>query len=60
MDNDEFVEAAKIHDLKTRKAIKVKEPKTRKYIPSALPAIKVADPGASYNPEMNEYLVCFS
>uniref|UniRef100_A0AC35FFR1 Ribosome biogenesis protein NOP53 n=1 Tax=Panagrolaimus sp. PS1159 TaxID=55785 RepID=A0AC35FFR1_9BILA len=55
-DNDEFVEAAKMHDLKTRKAVKVKEPKTRKYIPSALPAIKVADPGASYNPEVNEYL----
>uniref|UniRef100_A0A914Z862 Ribosome biogenesis protein NOP53 n=1 Tax=Panagrolaimus superbus TaxID=310955 RepID=A0A914Z862_9BILA len=56
MDGDDFVGAGKMHDLKLRKVIKVKEPKTRKYIPSALPAVKVADPGASYNPEMNDYL----
>jgi hypothetical protein len=52
----DFLAPGKHHELKTRKMIKVNEPKTRKYIPSALLAVKVADPGASYNPEMNDYM----
>jgi hypothetical protein len=52
----DFLGPGKHHELQTRKMKKVNEPKTRKYIPSVLPAVKVADPGASYNPEMNDYL----
>ena len=57
-DADEFLKNGLSYDLKVRKIIRPKKPKkTEAYVPSVKRALQVAKPGASYNPDLNDYMV---
>uniref|UniRef100_A0A9J2PVL9 Ribosome biogenesis protein NOP53 n=1 Tax=Ascaris lumbricoides TaxID=6252 RepID=A0A9J2PVL9_ASCLU len=43
------------HYLRSTKRKKPQEPRTLKHIPSLLPSVEVAGPGASYNPTISTY-----
>ncbi|KAE9549894.1 hypothetical protein FO519_006899 [Halicephalobus sp. NKZ332] len=54
---DDYLKNGLSYDLKVRKIIRAKKPrKTVAYIPSAKRAIQVAKPGASYNPNLDDYI----
>jgi len=56
-DADEFLKNGLSYDLKVRKIIRPKKPKkTEAYVPSVKRALQVAKPGASYNPDLNDYM----
>uniref|UniRef100_A0AC34Q8D8 Ribosome biogenesis protein NOP53 n=1 Tax=Panagrolaimus sp. JU765 TaxID=591449 RepID=A0AC34Q8D8_9BILA len=54
---DDFLKDGLSYDLKVRKITRVRKPKiSGKYMPTAKAAVQVAKEGASYNPDINNYV----
>lgn len=55
VNSNDYIAEGTAHYLKVTRKRRVNVPKHHKMLPSGLPAVEVAHPGASYNPDIEQY-----